>query len=481
MPVTANPNQLFVNYMMQSNPQAGLDFQRQQMIAQQLTDAGNEPDMAPNTLANPGGYVINQSPYGMLGKALEKGIGGYMTGKNQAALAAALQGGQPSGVGTAPSSNGQSTPDLQPTLQETFNPYGKEQYSARVGSWYEGEKPIQQPDGTYSTYHAMQNKPNVNPAPINQPPSPPTSVVRPANGNQTQSQATGSNVLPSGQSDTAFSVYGDNKANDLPNTSQAQQNSFPTAMDKKPIIPEATNFDRFKPNPTNQPAWPSLPNTKQGVEQATNNQKAMQSGSQAMATAANNFKNESANLDDLIDTYSKIKSGTLTAQNPELMNKLAGWGVLPKEGVSDLAGVQRALNTHVLDVLNQMKDQNQSAGGGPPTRLFGSEINAMLEEGANPAIQPEGMFNILSKAKGLTNYGQDMVKGWQQIGGAGNRIAGGDSLLPDDYTQKFIDSHDTKDYVTAARSSIPAFKGMPQASNQSHSITPSGIKYQVIQ
>lgn len=82
---TAAPGQInLVNMLLaQKNPQILADqlaISRQQALAQQLMDQGNQ-DQDPAKLANPGGYVIPISPWTAAAKALEKGIGGYMQGQ----------------------------------------------------------------------------------------------------------------------------------------------------------------------------------------------------------------------------------------------------------------------------------------------------------------------------------------------------------------------------------------------------------------
>lgn len=79
-----------MNYMLAQNPATAINYQRQQAIAQQLMDNADQ-QAAPNEMASPGGYVINQNPMIMAGKALEKGLAGYLQGKNTAALTAAFQ------------------------------------------------------------------------------------------------------------------------------------------------------------------------------------------------------------------------------------------------------------------------------------------------------------------------------------------------------------------------------------------------------
>lgn len=121
------------------NPNAAIQMQRQQALAQQLTDAGNQPDMAPNTLANPGGYVINQSKWGMLGKAIEKGLGSYESTKNNQALAAAMQ------ASTQPSSSQINA--------ATQGPYGSQLTDAAIG---QGEGPATQQQLGQKLGQAMQ-------------------------------------------------------------------------------------------------------------------------------------------------------------------------------------------------------------------------------------------------------------------------------------------------------------------------------------
>lgn len=108
MPDSQNFN--FFQAMM--NPQFAsqqLQIQRQQALAQQMMDEGSQQP-ATAQLANPGGQVIVNSPAAALGRALEKGVGGYMQGRALADQMRSYQGlaGQqtadqsPDGQGGAP-------------------------------------------------------------------------------------------------------------------------------------------------------------------------------------------------------------------------------------------------------------------------------------------------------------------------------------------------------------------------------------------
>src|ERR1700743_2501427 len=225
-----NPQALAQQIYFLQNPQASLQFQRQQAIAQQLMDSGNQPDMAPNTLANPGGYVINQSPYAMLGKALEKGLGGYIQGQNNQKLAAAMQAGmgqqgsQPTGqpqtdangnINSAPPVTGSIAGDA---TQMAINP---EAYKAAVAAKYAGVNKgaeqdntlVKMPDGTY-----MRGK-DIGKA--TQPPTTPsTPPIQPTNIAPT--------IMPNGQPDNQ-----DIK----PNTQPIPANNIDTIVNSQKPLP----------------------------------------------------------------------------------------------------------------------------------------------------------------------------------------------------------------------------------------------------
>lgn len=69
----------------------------------------------------------------------------------------------------------------------------------------------------------QNNAPQSNAAPV--------SIPQQMSGNRTQLQATGSNTLPSGQSDTAASVYGDNKGSDPTDNPSIRQTTTTTTTD----------------------------------------------------------------------------------------------------------------------------------------------------------------------------------------------------------------------------------------------------------
>jgi len=184
---------------------------------------------------------------------------------------------------------------------------------------------------------------------------------------------------------------------------------------------------------------------------------------QAFASQLASLQNEQFRLKELANVYKKVQSGTLTAQNPELANKLIAWGVIkdPKE-IENVAGVQNAMQNHLLQIIQQIRDVNATLGG-QFARTYNSEISNLQEKGENSGAQPEALNTIISQSLGIVNHHIDMVNGWQDLGGLGNRQANGYTLRPDDYATQFMLSHDIEDYKQKAQKEIGAFKGQETA------------------
>lgn len=72
-----------INFMAMLNPQFAAQQQKfalQQQLAQQMMQQGSE-EPANNQLANPGGQVVQNSPWAALSRAVEKGTGAYLSNK----------------------------------------------------------------------------------------------------------------------------------------------------------------------------------------------------------------------------------------------------------------------------------------------------------------------------------------------------------------------------------------------------------------
>jgi len=233
----------------------------------------------------------------------------------------------------------------------------------------------------------------------------------------------------------------------------------PMAADGKPLLPGMSNL--FKPDTTMTPFFGN-PKTDTDVNMVKQNQKDVADGDKEFTTLANSFNNEGTRLNNLIDLFKQTQSGTAMAQFPELVNRAVAMGVVkdPKT-IKTLSDLQTANQNFILDVIGQIKDTNANVGGGAAARTFGSEINELLENGQSVKNQPEALWNVISQAKGLVDQHTDMLNGWQQIGGRGNRVAGGQTMLPDEYAQKFLLAHPSTAYIKNAQAQIGQFKGMP--------------------
>lgn len=240
-------------------------------------------------------------------------------------------------------------------------------------------------------------------------------------------------------------------------TDQAQTADVPVASDGKPVLYGLPSISA--PDPTGMPSY-RTPNTETGVGQTKIFQEADNKANEAMNANLSSLQSEQFRLKELGGIYKDVHAGTLVAQNPEFFNKLAAIGFADSpDTIKQLGGTQAAMQNHILQIINQIKDTNANLGGAP-TRTFGSEIHSLMEEGENPGNQPGGLFKVLTEAKGMVDHHIDMVKGWNAIGGLGNRAANGYTMRPDDYVRQWSLNHNIDDYKQAAEKEIGPLKGM---------------------
>lgn len=248
-------------------------------------------------------------------------------------------------------------------------------------------------------------------------------------------------------------------------------NSQLLASDGKPIVPNVQNISHFKPDPSGIPAYNGIPNTETGVALQKGLQDEDLKANSEMTSNLSSLQKEQYRLQQMANVYQQTQSGTLLAQNPDTAKQLVAWGVISNPSqIHDLSMVQKGLANQAIQIIQQTKDANANLGGSP-TRLFGSEISNMQQKAENPSATPEANYEVITDAMGLANHSADMAKGWDTIGGLGNRLANGSTLRPADYARQFIETHDPQDYKTAAMRSLGKFKGMAPStsSNQNGS------------
>lgn len=498
----ANPIGGGINWVALMNPELAAKqakISQQQLLAQQLMQQGSKDDDI-NKLANPGGFVVPYSPAQGLAKAGDKISGAYLSNKalgdqlaaykdfaasqNPAPMTTATNGAiqnegnmgpataqdvasqYPQKLGVQMQAGAGTAPTMQDMMYGQIAPEWEKahlalQNAGPIKAAETANTPYVTPQGTYQ----MGSQIAGNGAPANPASSPalPTSLQQ-GIANQarpiTKPSAPMSNSNAQAMIDT-FEPKDTGKGGpvDLPGASDNAPQQAPMAVDGKPLLPNLTNIPA--PDPTGSPKF-KTENTKTGVEQTIQDQKDAAEGNKAFATTAQSLGQEKSRLDNLIQVYKDVKSGTLTAQNPELFNKLQALGFKDDPAsLKDLAGIQNATQNHILQVIQQIKDTNASAGGGAPTRTFGSEITQLLENGESAKGQPEALWNVIGQAKGVVDHHLDMVNGWQKAGGLGNRLAGGYTMRPDDFATQFTTAHNISDYRDKALKEIGPFKGMP--------------------
>lgn len=426
-----------INFMAMLNPQFAAQQQKfalQQAMAQQMMQEGSQQP-SDNQIANPGGMVIQNSPLASLSRAVEKGVGAYSANKAIGDQMAAYQNlGNSSGLGSDTSGN-----PLMPTQREMLIDgivpgMGKAAYETRVA----GLKKLSETGNSFV-----------------ETPQGPVLGSKLLGGNSAPATTPAASNVPPLQTTTPSPVA---KPVTLTRNGQDVNSDIPLAGDGKPLLPTITKIPA--PDPSGTPSF-KTENTKTGVEQTLQDQKDAAEGNKAFATTAQSLGQEKSRLDNLIQVYKDVQSGTLTAQNPDFFNKMAALGFNddPKS-IKDLAGIQTATQNHILQVIQQIKDTNANAGGGAPTRTFGSEISQLLENGESTKGQPEALWNVIGQAKGVVDHHLDMVNGWIKAGGLGNRLAGGYTMRPDDYATQFSTAHDISNYRDKALKDMGPFKGM---------------------
>lgn len=256
------------------------------------------------------------------------------------------------------------------------------------------------------------------------------------------------------------------QAPQAPQPPQAQQLPQPPqgvlASDGKPVVPNADKISFFKPDASGTPSY-KTDNTNTGVNQTKEFQKADIPASENIAESASNTQQMIGRLHDIQDAYSKAQAGTLLAQDPDLANKFIAAGVLTDKGsIKDVAQFQRIQGDQALEVLNQLKGAVAGSGN---SKILNSEVKNATGKLGDPHLQPEAVASILAVSQGLANYNQDMVKGWSAIGGLGNRVAGGYTMRPTDYSQQFATSHNIDDYIKQAKADMPQVKGTGQVAS----------------
>lgn len=424
--------------------QMALDRQKLLQAPQIAAMLGSLPGSQPNgTSATSGG-----SGSGATGNTMSAPMGvpaGYDTLRDQMINAGRLKFGM----------TGDPT-ELEKAYQSAYE--NDPMLAGRKTGQQEGAKLFMQPNGTYALGSSMgaggnPGMPTSAPLSPGAMPPPPQMVngkpQAPQNMDDLLNQQSAQpNVIP----------------NPIPGTTPgvpAAPPKVPMALDGKPLIPGMTNL--FKPDPTGTPNFGPV-KTKQDADLVTQNQKELGDGDKEFTTLANSFNNEGTRLNNLIDLFKQTQSGTAMAQFPELVSKAVAMGIVKDPAtIKNLSDLQTANQNFILDVIGQIKDTNANVGGGAAARTFGSEISELLENGQSVKNQPQALWNVISQAKGLVDQHTDMLNGWNTVGGRGNRIAAGQTMLPDTYAQKFLLAHPTQPYIQNAQQTMGPFKGMANA------------------
>ena len=317
----------------------------------------------------------------------------------------------------------------------------------------EREKIVQMPDGTYRRAGDLMGG---SAAPYGVPPQPGGTVSPPGPQTAPPAPGAGTQIMPNGQPDNV-------KIPPQDIDGLVDKATPPMAADGKPIIPGMHNL--FQPDPNGNPHY-NTPNTTPGVKMAEENATEDNKANLSMTSSITSLKDEQFRLNELAGIYKGFQSGSFTALNPELVNKLQSLGVVDDpNSLKTLADAQAATETHIMQVLKQIKDANATMEGAP-TRTFSSEVSELLDQGPSAKMQPAALYNTLAQAKGVVDYHADMINGWNKIGALGNRVNNGATLRPNDYARQFTLSHNIEDYKDAVQKQWGPFKGMTPPPNR---------------
>jgi len=251
-----------------------------------------------------------------------------------------------------------------------------------------------------------------------------------------------------------------------PQQTQQQQTNIPAqflAADGKPIIPQIKNIGLLKSDPQGMPSY-NTPNTETGVALQKDMQKEDIEANAEMTSNMSNIQKEQYRLQQLVTAYKGAQSGTFMAQYPEVAKGLVAAGYLSPDDIHNLSMIQKAIANQAIQVIQQTKDANANLGDAP-MRMFGSELANMQKKAENAGSTPEANFEVITDAMGLANHAADMYKGWDAIGGLGNRLQNGTTLRPANYARQFIETHNPQDYKEASMKAIGQFKGQSTGSS----------------
>ncbi len=487
-----------MNMLQLTNPAAAMQLQQQQALAAQLMQQGEEPMAGGINRTAAGGVAIPYTAGEGLGKLGSMIAGAYLA-KNANAQSADLQQQALASALAKPDPikmpDGSTYQPPQPTMNDILQksmlgePYNFKAQSEAFGKNLENtpefknaSNPITSrymndklgyinPQGNYQPY------PNAAPQP--QTPQPQTAFNSDA-GNKLLSVFDPENAAKgTGQADNIQAAFNgdklltpvENAANQIgiENVGRGSQEKpkAPLASDGKPII---TVDNWIAPDPTGMPKIPTE-NTKQGVSIAENMGQEALKGSNSLSTMQSSLAKQQNNLNNLIDVFKVTKGNTLMSQDPGIANKLVSLGIIknPKD-IATLANIQTALPTASQEIISQLKNINTN-GDDKVSRMYQVEYQNLEKTGINPNMQPQALFNVISQAKGLVDHNLDMANGWEKIGGLGNRLAGGYTMTPDVYTNKFMQDHKIADYTKKVQSDVGSFAGMENTNTANGSQT----------
>jgi hypothetical protein len=250
------------------------------------------------------------------------------------------------------------------------------------------------------------------------------------------------------------------------------------AADGKLIVPGIQNSAFYPPDPApNNPKYPYL-NNSVGNEDSKKAFAGDWADNKAMTDTITNAEQQTARINDMEEALRSGQAGSLSSQYPEFFNKLIGSGAITDKGtINNVAAYQRVEADQVQEVLAQLKSIIPAG-----SRINRAEFSALSDKLNSPDERPQAISDSFAMAQGLADYQRDMVKSWNSpaIGGLSNRIGGaGYTMPPSTFQERWQENHDITDYVNQYKATAKPLMG--QAGAPKNLVTPSGLKYQVIQ
>lgn len=162
-------------------------------------------------------------------------------------------------------------------------------------------------------------------------------------------------------------------------------------------------------------------------------------------------------LKTMTQAFKLTETGAYASNKAELLAALKGIGInIPKEKQDSISNIQLGLHEQGIDVLQELKQIVQGAGG----RILNSEFQNMKQFFTGPNIQPGANQQMLSEALGINHAHQKFVGDWTKAGGMNNALNNGKPMRTTDFQSNWYQNNKIADFVEQAKKDIGPLAGM---------------------